>query len=266
MNKTFAEGYTRNDDGLVLFPRDSDLRALLFPSLDPTEHVAKANLHMVKALIEFVSEPGETVLDPFAGTGTILVGATMNRKVICIEIEEHFQEIIERSIKSMKQDVPEIEELTTLIPGDCSKILPWSGIANHMIFSPPWANVLKKKSVDSYAEDWGYGDAAKYSADPHNIANLNVFLYYQKMEQVYKKFFQSLTPGGTMTIIIKDKMEAGKRLGLGERAFRDSLRIGFEPVEWNKWFSPGGAFSAVNRAKGQETVTDEDLITLRRPL
>ena len=264
----FAEEYNRDEEGRVLFPRDIDLRALLFPYTDPSEHVAKANMHMVKSLVEFVSEPGETILDPFAGTGTILVALTIDRKVILIEIEEHFQNSIEQNIKGISNIVPNADEVTMLIPGDCSKILPLpAGLFNHMIFSPPYSNLLKKTEAikgDKTSVRMGYGSAALYTAHPDNVGNLNDFFYAQKMEKTYKKFYESLPAGGTMTIIIKDRMEAGKRVRLSDRAERDCLRIGFELVERNKWFAVGGGYSAINRAHGLETVVEEDLITLRR--
>lgn len=264
----FAPGFDRTEDGLVLFPSDRDLRALLFPYTDPTEHVAKANMHTVSALIEFVSEPGEIILDPFAGTGTILVGVTLGRQVHMIELEEHFQKVIEQNIKGLKNmmlDV-DVEDMVNLIPGDCSKILPIPEFYNHMIFSPPYSSTLKKKGeMDKTSIDLGYGSATLYTAHQDNIGNLNDFMYAQKMEKTYKKFFDSLVPGGTMTIIIKDRMTAGERIRLSDRAERDCIRLGFKLVERNKWYARGGGYAAINRAMGLETVDDEDLITLRRP-
>lgn len=263
----FAPTYERDKENRVLFPRDTELRRKLFPFTDPAEHVAKANMHMVKALVEFVSEPGEIILDPFAGTGTVLIALTVGRPIIMIELEEYFQGTIELNIKGISKVVPNAEDMTTLIPGDCNRILPLPDFCNHMIFSPPYSNVLKKTEAvmqDKCSVDLGYGDAALYTAHPDNIGNLNDFFYAQRMERVYKKFYDSLTPGGTMTIIIKDRMIAGKRIRLSDRAERDCLRIGFELVERNKWFAIGGGYSAINRAMGLETVVEEDLITLRR--
>lgn len=268
MTTHFAESYDRNEEGWVIFPRDTDLRALLFPYTDPTEHIAKAHMLMVEELVEFVSEPGEVILDPFAGTGTILVALTMGRKVVLIELEEHFQEVIKQNIKGISRTISDAEELTTFIPGDCSKVLPIPEFCNHMIFSPPYSNLLKKTEavkLDKTSVDLGYGSAALYTAHQDNIGNLNDFFYAQKMERTYKKFFASLIPGGTMTIIIKDRMIAGERIHLADRAERDCLRIGFELVERNKWYAKGGGYAAINRAAGLETVDDEDLITLRRP-
>jgi len=266
MKAEFAPSYSRTDDGLVIFPRsDAPLRSQFFTYTDSTDHIARCNMFMIKELVEFLSEPGETICDPFAGTGTILVAADMGRKVVCIEIEEHFQDIIQRNIDSMVRWKQEVDDLVTLVPGDCYKILPVPEFANHFMFSPPWAQVLRKKSVDQFTKDAGYGTAELYTQSPDNVGNLPDFFYHQKMEQIYRKIFQSLVPGGTLTIIIKDRMEKGKRIRLGERAQKDCIRMGFEPLCWNKWNAIGGGFAAYNRSIGLETVDEEDLITLRRP-
>jgi len=266
MTKSFAPRYERNEEGWVLFPRDTPLRRQLFPFTDPAEHIAKANMYMIRELVKFVSEPSEIILDPFAGTGTILVAATMGREVLMIELEDTYCQTIELNIIGVRQSFPEVDKLVNLIPGDNSKILPIPEFCDHMLFSPPYSNLLKKKGeMDKASIALGYGAATQYTTHPDNVGNLSDFLYFQKMEKVYTKFFQSLKAGGTMTIIIKDRMVAGERIRLSDRAERDCLRIGFELVERNKWLARGGGYAAVNRAAGLVTVDDEDLITLRKP-
>ncbi|MCK9597457.1 MAG: hypothetical protein M0R06_00375 [Sphaerochaeta sp.] len=266
IKEIFAPGYDRDDEGRVLFPRtDTDLRNLYFTYTDSTVHVAKCNGHMILELVKYVSEPGETVLDPFGGTGTILLATTLGRKVIAIELEEIFQKTIELNIQALGKDIPDIDDKAMLIPGDVMQVLPLYGIADHAMFSPPWANVLRKKAVDQFTIDAGYGAATNYTESPENIGNLSDFLYHQVMERFYKKMFETIKPGGTMTIIIKDRIEKGKRIYQGKRAERDCIKIGFEPVAWNKWYAIGGGFAAYNRSIGLETVDEEDLITLRRP-
>lgn len=264
--KDFAPEYNRDEEGRVLFPRDTDLRASLFPAHDPTTHIAKANMWMVKALIEYVSEPGESILDPFAGTGTILIGATLGRNIYMVELEKPFLHDIETNIKTMKMGYPDIEQRTLLLSGDSAKILPIPNWCNHTIFSPPYPMGLKKKgSMDRTSQDLGYSAGIDYSADPDNFTNLNLFLYHRRIEEFYKKCLVTLTPGGTMTIIIKDNVEKGERVRKADRTERDCVRMGFELVSRYKWYTPGGGYSAVNKAHGLETVDEEDLITFRRP-
>ena len=262
----FAPEFGRTETGLVKFPRaDTDLRRMILPNIDPAIHPVKANMYMVRELIKYVSEPGELICDPFAGTGTILIGITLGRNIQCIEIEPPYQEAIQAAIYDMSLAYPDIEEHTLVINGDCRKILPLQDFTNHMIFSPPYSSVLKKKgSLDQFTKDAGYGGALEYSASPDNIANLSDFIYFQVMERTYKKFYDSIVSGGTMTVIIKDRITAGKRVPLADKTIKVAVKVGFDLIARHRWEALGGGFAAFNRSIGLETVNEEDLLTFRR--
>lgn len=263
----FAPDYDRSPDDLVIFPRDTELRRRLFPDTDPAQHVAKANMVMVEELVKYVSEPGDEILDPFAGTGTVLVACTHGRAVVMFELVSAFCDTIEQNALGMELSYPEMS--WNLIPGNASAILPIPDICDHMIFSPPYPMGLKKSEAaadDRTTKDLGYGNAAVYSeGGQENFTTMSDFIYHRKIEQFYRKCFQSIRVGGTMTVIIKDRMEKGVRQMQADRTLRDCERLGFELVARNKWLARGGGFSAINRAAGLDTVDDEDLITLRVP-
>ncbi len=519
MLDSFAPGYDRTSEGWVIFPRDTELRHRLFPFTDPAEHIAKANMLMVEELVNYVSEYGETIYDPFAGTGTILVGAPLGRKILMSELVDTFVQTIELNTIGIQQTYPDVKELISLIPGNAANILPIPGVCDHMIFclhpgtrvltknlqwlcigslsagdvlvgvdefarpgeklrklrysrilktkpaklesykifltdgreiiassnhawltarnhsqqwtetvdlrrgdkikqltsrtwetrisydagylagmldregslegfveasqgsrtlhgyrvsfsqkeglvfdntwaawmnlgcqgtvdkpnkqriqklrttrledslfvlgsirplrllsnldlngvglpmvdshaeikeifyvgiqdsigietstrtliaeglvshnSPPYPMGLKKKgNMDKTSVDLGYSQATEYSEGVDNFTNMNPFIYHQKIEQFYKKCFESIKMGGTLTVIIKDKVEKGKRVMQADRTLRDCEKIGFKLIARNKWYARGGGYSAINRAAGLETVDDEDLITMRRP-
>jgi hypothetical protein len=106
IKETFAPDYPRNETGLVLFPRDDRYRKELFPNFDITLHPAKANIYLVTECVKYVSEQEETVMDVMSGTGTIMVGALIGRRVICVEIGELYQGIIQQNIESMERMAP----------------------------------------------------------------------------------------------------------------------------------------------------------------
>lgn len=270
MTKDFASEYLRNEDGLILFPRDSDYRKELFPLLKLDEHPAKANIYLVQAIVEYASEPEETIMDIMAGTGTIMTAALIGRRVVCLDIEEDYVRILEQGANSLERIAPGIRDMITIIEGDCLKLLPLP-ITDHIIFSPPYANIMRKtggktgKMLDALSRETLGEGMLKYSKHPNNIGNLNEFLYHQVMERIYKKTLDSLPVGGTLTIILKDHIEKGERAGLPERCTRDCVRLGFELADTYYWLPPGTVYTSMMRARGDLVVDEEAIIMLRRP-
>lgn len=262
----FASEYPKNEDGLILFPRDDKYRKELFPFLKLSDHPAKANIYLVQAIVEYVSQLEDTVMDIMAGTGTIMTAALIGRRVVCLDIEEDYCKILEEGANSLERIAPGIRDMITIIEGDCLKLLPLP-IADHIIFSPPYASIMKTKGkVSSFVKETGQeGGLLRYSKHPNNISNLNEFLYHQVMEKIYKKTLESLPLGGTITIIIKDHIQKGKRVFLGDRAERDCIRVGYKSLAHYKWLPPGSSFTGIHRSRGDLVVDDEDVIILRRP-
>ena len=269
MNRVFAEEYHRNEDGWILFPGDAYYRKELFSFWDRlglklSDHPAKANMFLVQSCVEYVSEPEETIMDIMAGTGTILVAALIGRRVVCIEIEDYYCNLIEEGAKDIDTIAPGAAEMVTLVPADCTRVLPIA--VDHIIFSPPYAQIFKKTSLTSGLDKDKFTQGTlQYANHPNNISNLNEFLYHQKMELIYKKALESLRPGGTLTILIKDHMIRGNRMYLGERAKRDCLRLDYELDSHHKWLPHGSVYSGIRQGRGEEVVDDEDIIILRRP-
>lgn len=62
-------------------------------------HPNEKPLGIMERLVEALSDPGQTVLDPFAGSGTTLVAAkNLGRKAVGIEVEEKWCQVIARRL------------------------------------------------------------------------------------------------------------------------------------------------------------------------
>jgi hypothetical protein len=272
--KEFAPEYTRNEHGWILFPNmaaDGKYRNALFPE-SVKRHTAKAQMYLIKSIVEYVSEPGEIIMDIMAGSGTIMLAATLGRRVVCIELEEIYQRILYESLEMLSNNYPGTEKMITILQGDCRNFMPIP--VNHIIFSPPYAQILttrKGPSADSTkglagsrvgAEDGSW--SPDYTKDHRNIGRLNTFLYNQAMERVYSLCYESVLPGGTLTTIIQDFMRDGKRVYLSEWVNRICITAGFEQIGWYKRMVSGTGFKKCWRSKGIVTVDDEDLLMFRR--
>ncbi len=261
MIKVFAPDFERNDKGWILFPPDTSARDGVFP-VEVNKHPAKANLHLVQAVIEYVSEPGETLMDIMAGTGTILYGVLMGRRVICIEITDKFFKLIQQGADNIEKIAPGSESMITLINQPCQTVLPIS--VDHIIFSPPYAQIMKSKGTDKLTIEKTDYDMSAYTMNPLNVGQVNEFIYHHLMELVYKKCYESLRPGGTLTIIIKDHMKNRQRVEISGRAAKDCQAMGFKLVDWFKWAAPGSVYTHIYRARGWEVCDDEDIIVLQK--
>ena len=92
----YAPDLPRNEKDWIILPRDSDERKGLFFPKEVMSHPAKMNLYMQQACIDFVAKPGETILDPFGGTGTTpVVAKHYNRNCVAIEYSEAYCKDIE---------------------------------------------------------------------------------------------------------------------------------------------------------------------------
>lgn len=265
--REFAPEYSRNENGWILFPSDANYRKEMFPE-KVNSHSAKANVFLVQACIEYVSEPGQVLLDPMSGTGTLMVGALVGRNVILIEISPKFYSLQELARDRLAEIAPGAENYIMMINQPCQTMLPIPNWADHIIFSPPYAGIMKSKGKDKLTTEKTDYDMAEYTyTHPLNLGLMNDWMWAQQMEGVYKKCFETLKPGGTMTLIVKDHMEKRQRIPLSQAAVDASERVGFKqyPGEWFKWLAPGSVYTHIYRARGWEVVDDEDIIVLRKP-
>lgn len=264
----FAPDYPRNPEGWILFPRDVEDRKSIFPK-EVMEHPAKMNLHLQKAIIDYVAKEGDALLDPFGGTGTLMMAALWGMRVVLIDIEEGYHQLQQRCLEGLEKQQSGASQQVILLHGDNRFILPIP--CNHIVTSPPYAGAMDARKVRTKREDapdnWLVQQDERmsaYSKSPRNVGRLNTFLYNQAMERIYKLCYQSIIPGGTMTVVIKDRIEQGKRVYLSKWVDRVCKGFGFQLDSWHKWKTPGHGFTKIAKSQGKLVVEDEDIIIYGR--
>ncbi len=263
----FAPNVPRNDEDWILFPiNDTAYRKSLYPD-EVFHHPAKANMYMVEAIVEYVSKPCDVILDPFGGTGTILLATLMERNVIAIELETKYQDLIHSTYVNwlLRPDLGNMLGNFVLLKGDCRLVMPIP--CNHAIFSPPYSRALSSTSggLKQLQGRWkGDEHIEEYEISNNNLAKFNVFLYGQAMRKVYQRVYESLPPDGTMTVIIKDQVRGEERVFLSKDCIAGAQAVGFRLWEWHKWKPKGSPFTDIAAFKGADVVRDEDIIMFRK--
>ena len=264
-----APDYPREEHGWILFPRDTKHRhSILTPDLREKMklHPAKMNMFLTEEIIRYVSKPGDTILEPFGGVGTTMVAALEGRDIIILELEAIYHSIIKDTYEHWKATYP--VSYVTILQGDNRQLLPLP--CDHVITSPPYAQTLvanARGSTGTSELTAAHREALEaYRGSGLNIGNLNPFIYSKQMDKVYDLLIQGIRPGGTMSIVIKDQMQAGKRILHSLPCMRSITRLGMEMFDWQKWKTPGTAFAALQKSKGNAVVEDEDIIFFRKPI
>jgi len=102
-------------------------------------HPAKMQLSLQIFLIDNFTKPGDVILDPMAGSGTVLVACSMGRHVITVELEDKFVKMQEGNWQKIRQRGPQMGyEMgnATILKGDARQ-LP-DVLADAIISSPPY--------------------------------------------------------------------------------------------------------------------------------
>jgi len=285
LGETFAPQYQRTVAGWIQFPQhDSTERKKFFPE-EVSSHSSKNNVYMVRELIDYLTEPRDVILDPFGGTGTMLLGAWTGRRVMALELEDINIEYM-NTARAMWP--PEIRALTTVAQGDCRTLLPV--VCDCVITSPPYAAVLKGTSYNrdrvaqragleagatktelaragavgtTGATDRGEFYKAQYAEHPKNLGRLSSFFFRAEMQKVYRLLFESIKPGGYLALITRD-FHQKERVYLTNDVLKDAARAGFELSQWLKWECPQSAFVNASKLKGGRAIEDEDIMIWKR--
>lgn len=203
-------------------------------------HYANKPPLLMKHLIEFCTSPGQTVLDPFAGVGGTLLGASLcGRKAIGIEINRRWigtYEEVCRMEGIKKQE---------MIPGDClDKLLRLQmkgKLVDAIVTDPPYSPALEKTLCDGkYGWSTRKSNLDSFSDDKADFRNVRTFEeYYDKMEEAGKLMFQVLKPKGYLMIMIRDSYQSGEYIPASFYVGERLRNVGFTLKGVKIWYGTG---------------------------
>ena len=172
-------------------------------------------------LIAMYSHEGDTILDPFLGTGTTVVAAIKNkRNGIGIELTDRFFEVAKNSVSELA-DNEQITLFSTstqlgeakLIQGDCSEKLQEipDETVQLTITSPPYADLIHKVVADrekyhkksAFVEE-NNATTNLYSDDERDLGNMSMDVYIEKVKVIMQELYRTTKKGGYNAWVVKD--------------------------------------------------------------
>ena len=264
---------------ILNFPRDNLRRALFVQ--ESTEHQAKLEIRTFMWIVEKYTLPGETIIDPMSGIGTVHMAATVGRNTIAMELSPRFVELQRLNIVKINE-VEGINANTMVMEGDCRRFLPVArtlvnGIATQrhsIIFSPPYGDLWKKSKTEQSDFMKEKHINIGYDLQDANVGNISNYpLYLNAMKAIYTLCNQSLVVGEFMVIVVKDYVKQGKRIYCTKDNIRMAFESGFTCIDWHERYSDPKVFQIRARelraAKGdvykpELDIDFEDVVVLEK--
>lgn len=149
------------------------------------EHPAVFPVEIPRRLIKLFSFYGDTVLDPFAGTGvTAQAGVPLGREVVCVEQNKGYVDVIRRECGALRNGRP-TNEVLRIVHGDSRK-LDFLGdeSVGLIVTSPPY---------------WNKADYGKGKANIGTVAGYRDF--FKEIRPVFEECYRVLEPGRKLCLV-----------------------------------------------------------------
>ena len=144
------------------------------------EHPAVFPVEIPHRLVKLFSWHGETVLDPFAGTGTTAAAAVpLGRKALCVDQSKKYINIIQRDWRHFTNGQSTAADPIEVIHGDSRDL-----------------SFIKDGSVSLVVSSPPYWNKAHYGTARANLGKLDGYRrFLQEISLVFKECFRVLQPG-----------------------------------------------------------------------
>jgi DNA modification methylase len=225
---------------------------------------------LMRHLVEFFTPPGGTVLDPFAGVGGTLLGASISepepRVATGIEINPEWISVY-REVCA-REGLPEQE----MIEGDCRAVLDAFAADGRefdcIATDPPYSIALDKTMCDGrYEVQARRTDFDRFSDHGGDLRNLGSFAaYFDAMEAVAAKLLRVLRAGGYCAVIIRDSYQQGRYVFATAEVAQRFERAGFVLKGVKIWYGTGSRVRPYGYPFGYvPNIVHQNILILQRP-
>jgi len=204
-------------------------------------HGANKPPQLMSEFIEFFTKEGEIVLDPFAGVGGTLLGASLcGRKAIGIEINENWVSIYKKVCETEKL------EPHTVYVGDCVEVMEkfekqWCKKFHLILTDPPYGPNLDKTMCNGKYSNRNrvsrYNEFSVHEKDFSNSKDLDE--YFQRMDIFFRKAFVVLKDNRYLVLITRNCYKNGEYIMVAAHLTEIAGKEGFTPKGEIIWHQNG---------------------------
>ncbi len=192
-------------------------------------HPARFIPELPEKFIRLFSHQGETVLDPFCGSGTTnSVAMKLGRNSVGIDVNPYSSQLsTDRLLQEGGQDEERTRHL--ILCGDCRQIM----------------GEMPKETIDLIVTSPPYFDVVDYEQDhPDQLGNLHEYRdFLAGMEGAFSGMFHVLKGGGHAVVNTQDLFKKSAKCPIHSDYIQIARRVGFEVVNVNIYilnYSTGG--------------------------
>lgn len=207
-------------------------------------HGANKPPQLMRSLIEFFTQAGGRVLDPFAGVGGTLIGAALcepARECAGIEINPRWVEVYHQVVEQsggMLRAYP-------IVHGDCVEEMGRMDESSFDFIAtdPPYNVHFERTMCDGRYDEAHANRRSDYdmrSDDPRDLANLDGYeQYLDAMERVFAACLRVLKPRRYMAVIVRNAYQNGEYIFSHADLARRAKAAGFIPKGEKVWYQAG---------------------------
>lgn len=198
---------------------------------DKKVHPATFPLSLAKKVIELFTHKGELVLDPFAGSGTVLLSANdCERNAVGFDLKDEYIKLCESRLKqgslfgtakqlAVKDDARNIK-----------KYLDKETVS--LIFtSPPYANLLnreRKNKSRKFRNNDQLGKVEQYSQEENDLGTMPLDDYTTAMGDIFEDLLPILKPKAHCVINVPDMWWENQRITIHVSLIQELRKRGYE--------------------------------------
>jgi len=265
------------------FPTDQPARRAYFTP-EVFSHPAKLHLGLLQRLIDMYTVPGNTLFDPMAGTGSLMIAATQQRNVVLRELQPEYIELMRRSEMIVRRRSGLLAGQIDIAAGDART---WYELptVDHAIFSPPYgfetgrgiSNRRRLQLLDdaNFGRRWlrylnnpthaSIAAGFRYEGGQNNTGNKSGRNYWRDMKSIYQNVASSLTAGGLMILILKNHYRRGNLIDVTNGTIKVCKEWGLElAAQHGRLVRPLSLWQRRRKEQGLPVVEIEDVLVFQK--